>query len=397
MIKAFKYRIEISEAVEQKLDTTLTLCRELYNAALNERNDAYKWKHKSISYKAQQNQLPEIKKLRPELKEIHSQVLQDVLHRLQSAFDHFFRKVREGYLDPGYPKFKSKYKYNSITYPQSGWELNGNKLSLSKIGSVKVKISQPIIGNIKTVTIKREAGKWFAIFSCEVAERALTQTSKIIGIDVGLQHFYTDHTGNTIDNPKHLRKSEIKLAKLQRQVSRKKKRSNNWKKAQKKVSKLHIKIKNQRKDFTHKLSSKLVKNFDIICYENLNIAGMVQNSKLAKSISDAGWGMFFQQLQYKAEYAHKLAKNVIANNTSQLCSNCGKKVIKGLSVRWHKCPYCGLILHRDQNAALNILARGIQSLLAEGLSVTAPGGLALAKLLNGEPSHFECSFVTVAS
>jgi putative transposase len=297
----------------------------------------------------------------------------------------FLEELREGYQDPGYSKFKSKYKYNSITYPQSGLEFDGKKLWLSKIGTVKVRISQPIVGKIKTVTIKREASKWFVIFCCEVPAKALTETTKIIGIDVGLEHFYTDHTGKTIDNPRTLRKSENKLAKLQRQVSRKKKRSNNWKKAQKKVSKLHIKIKNQRKDFTHKLSTKLVKNNDIICYENLNIAGMVQNSKLAKSISDAGWGMFFQQLEYKAEHAHKLAKNVIPNNTSQLCSSCGKKVIKGLSERWHKCPYCGLILHRDQNAALNILARGIQYLQAEGLSVSAPGGLALAKLLNGEP------------
>ncbi|MEW6733975.1 MAG: transposase, partial [Acidobacteriota bacterium] len=152
-----------------------------------------------------------------------------------------------------------------------------------------------------------------------------------------------------------------------------------------KVAKTHSKIKNQRKDFSHKQSRKLVNNNDIIFYENLNIRGMVQNPHLANSISDVGWGMFFSQLDYKAEDASKLAKNVVPNNTSQLCSGCKKKVPKALSVRWHKCPYCGLELDRDTNAARNILARGIATLQAEGLSVSAPGGLALARLLNGEP------------
>jgi putative transposase len=385
MMKAYKFRIEVSEAIEQKFEATIDICRELYNSALQERNDAYKWQHKSINYTHQQNQLPDIKKDRTDLKAVHSQVLQDALHRVESAFDHFFRRVREGYHNPGYPKYKNKSRYNSITYPQGGWTLNGDKLRLSKIGTMRVRISQPIIGKIKTVTIKREVGKWYVSFACEIDANTLPATAKAIAIDVNLENFYTDHNGKKVDNPRHLRKSEKKLRKLQRQASRKKKKSNNWKKAQRKVAKQHTKIKNQRRDFTHKQSRKLVNKYDIIFYENLNIAGMLKNPKLAKSISDVAWGMFFDQLEYKAEYAGKLAKNVNPHNTSQLCSACNKKVPKGLSVRWHKCIYCGLELNRDQNSALNILARGIELLQAEGLSVSAPGGLALARLLNGEP------------
>jgi putative transposase len=382
---AYKFRIEVSEAIEQKFDSTVNLCRELYNGALQERRDAYKLVGKSISYQDQQDQLPEIKKTREDLKTVHSQVLQNVLHRVDNAFDNFFRRVKEGYKNPGYPKFKAKDRYDSFTYPQGGWRLYGNKLWLSKIGTVKVRISQPIIGKVKTVTIKRESGKWFVSFSSEFENNRLPVTEKAIAIDVNLENFYTDHRGRKVDNPKHLRKSEKKLAKLQRQAARKKKRSKNWKKAQRKVSKQHTKVKNQRRDFTHKQSRKLVNKYDIIFYENLNIAGMLQNHHLAKSISDVAWGMFFEQLEYKAEYAGKLARNVNPNNTSQLCSGCKRKVPKGLSERWHKCIYCGLQLHRDHNAAKNILARGIKLLQAEGLSVSAPGGLALARLLNGEP------------
>src|SRR5262249_34894299 len=153
---------------------------------------------------------------------------------------------------------------------------------------------------------KRESSQWFVSFSCEFETKPLPVTGKAIAIDVNLENFYTDNRGNKVENPKHLRKAEKKLAKLQRQAARKKRGSNNWKKAQRKVSKQHTKVKNQRRNFTHKQSRKLVNNYDIIFYENLNIAGMLQNHHLAKSISDASWGMFFQQLEYKAEYAGKL-------------------------------------------------------------------------------------------
>lgn len=387
MRKAFKYQIEVSPEIEEKLTSTLDICRELYNAAVQERRDAYKIAGKSINYTAQQNQLPEIKQVREDLTGVYSQVLQAVLRRVETSFDNFFRRIQEGAKEPGYPRFKGKYRYNSFVYTQTGWSLDGDKLHLSKIGTVRVILSQPIVGNVKTVTIKREVDKWFVSFSCEIEATPLPQTAQVIGIDVGLEHFLTDDKGKTVDNPRHLRKSEQKLAKAQRKMSRKKRFSGQWKRSKKKLAKIHTKIKNQRKDFTHKLSRKIVNKYDLIFFENLNIAGMVQNHHLAKSISDAGWAIFFAMLIYKAVEAGKLAKNVNPNGTSQECSGCHKKVIKGLSVRWHKCPYCGLVLHRDQNAALNILARGIELLLAAGLAVTAPGGLALAELMKGEPSE----------
>jgi putative transposase len=167
------------------------------------------------------------------------------------------------------------------------------------------------------------------------------------------------------------------------------------------VVKIHSKIANQRKDFAHKQSRKLIDKYDAICFENLTITSMVKNSKLAKSILDASWGMFFHMLQYKAEEAGKLVINIDPKGTSQECSGCHKKVVKDLSMRWHKCPFCGLILHRDFNSALNILARGISYLLAAGLAVTAPGGLMLVKPMKGESSEssierLPSSFVTVA-
>lgn len=386
MRKAFKYRVEASEAVEQQLTNTLDLCRELYNAAIEERRDAYKLQRISINYNDQADQLPSIKKDRPELKGVHSQVLQEVLKRVESAFDGFFLRIKNGQT-PGYPRFKGKDRFDSFTYPQSGFSLENGKLWLSKIGTMKLHLSREIEGQIKTVTIKRESDQWYVSFSCEVEPAKQEPTAKAIGIDMNLENFYTDSNGRRVENPKYFTEAERKLAKAQRQLARKKKGSKNRQRAKKKVNKLHTKIKNQRKDFAHKQSRKLINKYDLIVYENLNIKGMVRNEYLSKSISDVGWGMFFNMLDYKAVEADKRTIDIAPHNTSQLCSNpkCGKKVMKALSQRWHKCPYCGLELSRDHNAALNILARGISVLQAEGLSVSAPGGLALARLMNGEP------------
>jgi putative transposase len=384
MKKAFKYRIDPSDRIEQKLESTLDLCHELYNAALQERRDAYRIAGKSINYHEQSEQLPDIKKSRTDIASVHSQVIQNVLKRIDRSFQNFFDRIKKGAKEPGYPRFKSKDRYDSFTYPQSGWTMEGDKLYLSKIGSMRVIVSQPVDGKVKTVQVKREADKWYVIFSCEVEASPIEQTGKAIGIDVGIENFLTDHRGITVENPKHLRKSQNKLRKAQRQLSKKKKNSNRRKCANKKVAKLHTKIKNQRKDHAHKLSRKLVNKYDHIFYEDLNIAGMLKNHRLAKSISDVGWAMFFSMLDYKAAEAGKRAMNINPNGTSQECSGCHNKVPKGLSVRWHKCPYCGIELHRDQNAARNILARGIEILRAGGLPVPAPGGLALAGPEKGE-------------
>jgi len=303
---------------------------------------------------------------------VHSQVLQNVLKRVDHAFEGFFRRVVAGER-PGYPR------YDSFTFPQSGFRVEGDKLHLSKIGSVRRRMSRPVKGSIKTLTIKREGDQWFAVFSCEVPDPVLSVTVeneplKVVGIDVGLESFVTDDQEAKIENPRFFRQTEAKLKQAQRRLSRKKKRSGHYRRQSRKVAGLHRKIANQRKDFLHKLLRKLVNRFDIICFENLNVAGMLKNEHLAKSISDASWAMFLAMLVYKAGYAGKQAVNVNPRGTSQACSRCHTRVPKALSVRWHTCPYCDVSLDRDHNAALNIRARGIELLLAAGLVVTAPGG-----------------------
>jgi len=389
MIKAFKFQIKTSEKVKERIEQTLDLCRELYNAALQERRDAYKWERKSISYISQANQLPEITKDRRELKQVHSQVLQEVLKRLDKAFQGFFLRVEKGQ-KAGYPRFKGKYRYNSFTYPGSGWQLIGDKLKLSKIGTMRVMFTRPIEGKVKTITIKREVDFFYVVFTCEIEEQAQVSQDKLLkvkAVDAGIEYFITDENGKVVPNPQYYRKLEGRIKFLQRQLSRCKQYSGHWKRIKKQLAKLHRKVANQRRDFLHKQANKLVNDADVVVYENLNIAGMVQNHHLAKSISDVSWGMFFSMLDYKAENAGKLTIDVCPKNTSQNCSNCKRKVPKGLSARWHKCIYCGTILHRDHNAARNILARGIETLLADGLAVIAPGGLTLVGSANGEPEN----------
>jgi putative transposase len=364
MLKAFKYRIRTSKAIEANLQNTLNVCRELYNAGLQERREAWKRCGASINYAAQCMQLPEIKAIRPDVGSVHSQVLQQTLKRLQRAFDNFFRRVKNGE-KPGYPRFKPASRYDSFTYPQGGWKLDGDKLTLSKIGSVRLRLSRPIEGIIKTCTIKRQVDGWFVIFTVEDEPKPLQKTGHAVGIDVGLENFATLSTGEVVDNPHFLRRAEQELKTAQRRVSRRKRGGSNRKKAVKVLAKKHLKIQNQRKDFCHKLSNQLVKEFDVIAVEDLNIQNMVKNHHLAKSIADASWGTFTTILSHKAECAGKSMVKVLAAYTSQDCSRCGHRVRKTLATREHRCINCGLVLHRDLNAAHNILGRADRLLMSE--------------------------------
>lgn len=348
MMLGYRYRIYPSKAQETKLEHTLSLCCELYNAALQERRDAYRMAGKSIRYLDQQNQLPEIKELRPELNGIHSQVLQDVLRRLDKAFDAFFRRVKNGE-KPGFPRFRRQSGYDSFTYAQSGFALKDGKLRLSKIGRVKIKLHRPTPGEIKTLTITRTAtGKWFACFSVEVEPDPLPMTTKAIGIDCGLEKFATFSDGTEIANPRFFRANERALQKAQ---AKKKRRA---------ASRIHERIAHRRWNFAHQLSHFLVATFGLIVFENLNIKGMVRNHYLSKSIQDAAWNQLIQFTAYKAENAGRKVLTVAPRNTSQRCSQCGKMVAKSLAERIHRC-ICGLCLDRDHNAAINILTLGLQS------------------------------------
>jgi putative transposase len=289
--------------------------------------------------------------------------LQATLRRLQRSFENFFGRVKRGE-KAGFPRFKSRSRYDSFTYPQAGFKLDGDKLHLSKIGSVRLHLSRPIEGKIKTCTIKREVLGWFVIFAVEENQcRYIPKTGVSVGIDVGLENFATLSTGETIPNPQFLRRAERKLKTAQRSVSRKKRGSNRRKKAVRLLALRHLKVKRQRLDFLHKTSLELIRRFDEIAVEDLNIKGMVKNHHLAKSVSDAGWGLFIQTLDGKAENAGRRVWKVPAHHTSQDCSGCGARAHKSLAMREHQCPQCGLVLHRDHNAAINISQRGARALV----------------------------------
>ncbi len=362
MLRAYKYRIYPSRAQKTRLAGWLALCCELYNAGLQERRDAYRITRKTIACNDQQNQLPEIKAIRPELKAIHSQVLQDVLRHLDKAFDSFFRMVKAGEKS-GFPRFRSHFRYNSFTFHRTGFAIESGKLRLSKIGRVKIKLHRTIEGKIKTLTItRRSTGKWFACFAVECEPEPLQQVSDAVGIDCGLERFATLSTGEHIANPRFFRRDEKRLAKAQKKLSAATKAGQERKRQQTVVARVHESIANKRRDFAHKESRKLVNRFATIVFENLNIRGMLKNHCLAKSISDAAWNQLVQFTSYKAENAGRCVVQVNPRNTSQICSGCGEIMEKDLSVRIHACLCCGLRLHRDHNAAINILALGLQSI-----------------------------------
>jgi putative transposase len=360
MLKTYRYRIYPNNRQKQIIDQTIELCRYLYNCGLEHRILAYRQRRASVYAYQQINELPGIKEVFPDYKNIYSQVLQDVLRRLDKTFSSFFRRVKTGE-KPGFPRYKGENRYHSFTYPQPQENMipaNG-KVYLPKIGKVKIKLHREIPGNIKTVTVTRRNGKYYACFTVEVESVLLPKTGRTVGIDVGVSAFVATSDGLLVQSPQTYRKAEKSLKTLQREVSRRKKGSNRRRKSVQKLASVHEKIANQRKDIAHKTARYLVNNYDLIAHEDLQIKNMVKNHHLAKSIQDSGWGMFFDILAYKAEEAGKQVVKVNPHNTSQICSGCGHIVKKTLAVRIHKCPHCGLELDRDINAARNILATAL--------------------------------------
>ena len=353
MIKTYRYRLYPTKKQTEKLEWTLETCRILYNSCLVDRNRYYEKTKKTLSRIDQQKTLVRDKKNIEYLKSIHSQVLQDVLFRVEKAYKAFFSRLKEKKGKAGFPRFKNPGRYKSITYSQSGFEIIDGKLHLSKIGHIKIKQHREITGKIKTCIIKKEIDRWYACFSVEYTPNVKALPNKQVGIDVGIKSFATLSNGEKINNPQYLRKSEKLLVKRQRQLSSKTKGSNNRKKARIAFAKIHKKISNQRMDFHHKVSRNIVDNYGYIKVEDLNIQNMVKNHKLAKSISDAGWGQFVSFLTYKAEEAGCYMEKVNPRNTSKECSICGY-IYKDmtLSVRKWTCPVCHTVHDRDVNAAV---------------------------------------------
>lgn len=317
-MKTFKYRLSPTRKQAQTLQWTLDRNRELYNAALSERRDAWKYAKKSITCYDQINDLPEIKTIREEYNAIHSQVLQDTLRRVDKAFKAFFRREKNGE-KAGYPRFQGRNRYDSFTFPQVGFSIEENRLVLSKIGHIKIKLHRPIIGKIKTCTIKREGEHWYVCLACEVeSQPKLPYTDEAVGIDLGVSHLATLSTGDTIDNPRYYRRAEKKLAKAQQALARKKRGSTRRKKAVKLLAKAHRKVRNQRRDYLHQWSRRLVNTYELIVFEDIAPANLSKKAKpkqdeetgqylpngasaksgLNKSILDAGWNMFIGYCEY---------------------------------------------------------------------------------------------------
>lgn len=383
MRKNYKYRIYPTKSQIGKLENTFSMCRHLYNWNLDERMSEYKTSGNSISHNQQLNMLPSLKSEKPWYKSVHSQVLQDVLKRLDRAYQNFFRRIKTGET-PGFPKFKKRGQWNSITYPQFKKRPCENKIKVPKIGEIKIVHHREIADNakIKTLTISKDAGKWFACFSFEFESQVELKEdlSNAVGIDLGLYDFFYPTFGSPVLAPKFLRISEKRLKRLQTKLSHTKKRTIEYFKVLKALRKVHFKIKCQRNDFLHKEANKLLESSNLIVHEKLNIKKMLERPKpikenetflpngakykamLHKSIGDAGWGIFLNILNYKA---NEQGKGIIAVNpymTSQKCSQCGEIVKKSLSTRTHRCLHCGYTGNRDLNAAYNILRLGLESL-----------------------------------
>jgi len=357
MRKTYKYRIQANQETLASADNWLYLCRKLYNTALEQRIKVYQQDKASLSCYGQINQLPELKAAFPEYKEVGSQVLQDVLERLDKAYKAFFRRLKNGET-PGFPRFKGRYRYDSFLLKTAMWKLEGKYLSIARLGRFKLKLSRAIEGDIKTITIRRErTGKWYACFSCNnVPEKRLEFSDKVIGIDVGIKSFCVDSEGNQTANPAYFRQSGKALRRKQRRLCHRVKGSNRRNKARVLVARAHDKVKNQRNDFLHKLANQYIAGYGLICVETLNIKGMVRNHCLAKSITDAGWGQFIGFLDYKAaEACRTLIRIPRFEPSSKTCSDCGvvNQDLK-LNDRQWVCQSCGTLHDRDFNAAKNI-------------------------------------------
>jgi len=330
---------------------------DLYNAALQERRDAWRMNGKSITFNAQSAQLTELHHEHDDVKALALDVARDPLRRVDAAFRAFFRRAKSGQ-KPGYPRFRARNRYSSFTFGGDGVSISTTHLRIPRLGLFKFKASQPIFGTPKTATVKRLGPKrWIVRVACDIGpapeKRAVASA---VGIDVGLTNFVTLSDGQQIDNPRWTRQHEERIANASRRLVTKKRGSKNRAKAREALRRAHQRAADARRNFTHHVSKQLVATFDLIAYEDLKIAQMVRGN-LAKSILDAAWGELISQLVYKAEHAGKWAIPVNPRGTSQRCSGCGDVVQKTLAERWHDCP-CGTSLDRDVNAARNVLRLG---------------------------------------
>lgn len=375
-----KYRLYPYKEQEAELERHIDLCRQLYNHLLEQiKNNPF------LTKTEQQNTLPDLKEEWQELSDVYSKTLQMVNHRLHSNISGLIKRKENGVNNRQQAtnalRFKGKGWYSSFTYNQSGYKIKETStrhdlLKLSKIGEIPIQLHRSIQGKIKQVTVKKyRSGKWYACIQIETEPRPEPSKDELraVGIDLGLNSFTVDTEGRSIGHPENLRQAEKRLARAQRNLFRKEKGSENWKKQKTRVAKLHERVKNRRIDFLHKLSTAYVENYDVICVEDLSVSNMVRNRSLSKSISDSGWRTFIQMLSYKASKAGKTVEEVPPAGTTTNCSVCGEKVPKNLDEREHICPNCGAEMHRDYNSAWNVLYKGLEQLdIGKGQAEVTP-------------------------
>jgi putative transposase len=366
------YRLYPTPAQAAKLEEYLELHRELYNAALQERKGAYHIAGVSLSYYNQQNQLPEIKKIRPDLVPLGSHAAQETVRRVDRAFQAFFRRCQEGKRGKkGFPRFRSPRTFRSFTYPdQAGWKLLPGKLKISTIGEIKLRGKARSPGIPTTCTIKRIDGRWYASITMDCEPRRASLGTAVVGIDLGLEKFAALSNTKDIEHPRLLKQSLFKLKAEQRSLSRKRRGSRRYEKQRKRVAGLHRQVTNRRKEFLHQESARLVKEYAAICIEIMAVAQMsrkggARKRGLNRAMADASWSAFCKMLEYKCGEAGIAFGPVSARKkATQICANCGAEQKKELRERRHDCAQCGFSTHRDHNSALVVLLLGLGTSLS---------------------------------